>query len=261
MTNTNSDNKLLEEYLQGRSPLSDIYHATAQAQPPVALDRELRKQAKQAVGTRVAASPFSSNWMIPTSLAAILVLTVGVVVLLPNDGTGLFPTEVPVDDLMPMDAASTNGFVSPQNLGRHKGSEATRAYEAPGDTTLDIRKGLTDSMAPEAGPEAESFRSKEFLQQESQDTPVLVQPNSVVTSPMLGSEPGPLPLFKAIKYVRPGMTQAQVKALLGPATRSSADVWYYTDEPEDHSDNQLAGFSYEIHFLAYRVNKVVITEQ
>lgn len=78
-----------EEYLQGGSNLSRRYHETLQAQPPKHLDEKILAASRKAVDAkpRLAYSPFSSTWTVPVSLAAVLVLTVGLVILI-QDETG-----------------------------------------------------------------------------------------------------------------------------------------------------------------------------
>jgi hypothetical protein len=85
------DDELLEEYLKGDSALSRLYREVADEQPGAGLDARIRARAHDnlAPSRRVAHSPFSRNWMIPTSLAAVFVLSVSVLVLMPQ------PTEVP----------------------------------------------------------------------------------------------------------------------------------------------------------------------
>jgi len=85
------DDELLEEYLEGDSALSRLYREVADEQPDAGLDARIRARARAdlAPNRRVAHSPFSRNWMIPTSLAAVFVLSVSVLVLMPQ------PTVVP----------------------------------------------------------------------------------------------------------------------------------------------------------------------
>jgi hypothetical protein len=85
------DDKLLQEYLAGDSALSRLYRDRATEQPDARLDATIRARAHAAVArdARVAHSPFAHNWIVPTSLAAVLVLSVSVVVLIPE------PVEVP----------------------------------------------------------------------------------------------------------------------------------------------------------------------
>ncbi len=80
------DDELLQEYLEGDSALSRLYRQSADEQPGADLDARIRARAHNnlARDRRVAHSPFARNWMVPTSLAAVLVLSVSVVILMPE---------------------------------------------------------------------------------------------------------------------------------------------------------------------------------
>lgn len=98
------DRDAFENYLQSESSLSRVYKATAKETPPVELDTRVLERARQAVHrqTPVARSPFASNWMIPASLAAVLVLTVGLVTFmfeLEEADTPLLPETAPAPSL------------------------------------------------------------------------------------------------------------------------------------------------------------------
>ena len=73
--------RALEEYLKNDSELSRAYKEAAGEKPPAALDAAILQEARHAVdhGGRVARSPFARTWLVPASLAAVLLLTVGLV--------------------------------------------------------------------------------------------------------------------------------------------------------------------------------------
>ena len=78
------DDELLREYLEGDSALSRLYRRGASEQPDPQLDARIRARARDAVvrKSRVAHSPFARHWMVPTSIAAVFVLSVSVVLLM-----------------------------------------------------------------------------------------------------------------------------------------------------------------------------------
>jgi hypothetical protein len=86
MNGEERDDELLKEYLEGESELSRLYRQDAQEQPDPRLDARILAEARRAVSTRrrVVHSPFARHWLVPASLAAVLVLSVGVVVLMPD---------------------------------------------------------------------------------------------------------------------------------------------------------------------------------
>jgi hypothetical protein len=98
------DRDAFESYLQSESSLSRVYKATAKETPPVELDTRILERARQAVHrqARAARSPFANNRVIPVSLAAVLVLTVGLVTFmfeLEKTDTPLLPETVPAPSL------------------------------------------------------------------------------------------------------------------------------------------------------------------
>ena len=82
------DEDLLREYLEGDSALSRLYRSDAAEQPGAQLDARIRALARRAEvrTSRVAHSPFARHWAVPASLAAVLVLSVSVVLLTPGPG-------------------------------------------------------------------------------------------------------------------------------------------------------------------------------
>lgn len=80
------DDELLQEYLEGDSELSRLYRHGAHEKPDPHLDARILGEARRAASHkgRVVHSPFSRHWLVPTSLAAVFVLSVSVVLLLPD---------------------------------------------------------------------------------------------------------------------------------------------------------------------------------
>ncbi len=76
--------KLLHEYLEGRSPVSDAYQAAEKSGPPPELDRavlaEARAEARAAARAgRDIGSPRWQAWLMPVSLAATVTLCIALV--------------------------------------------------------------------------------------------------------------------------------------------------------------------------------------
>ncbi len=80
------DQDLLREYLKGDSALSRLYRRDADEQPDAQVDARILAEARRGVAPkrRVARSPFARHWTVPTSLAAVLALSVSVVLLMPD---------------------------------------------------------------------------------------------------------------------------------------------------------------------------------
>ena len=77
------DEEMLREFLAGDSELSRLYRRDAHEEPDAQLDATILAEARRnlAPTSRVAHSPFARHWVLPTSLAAVLVLSVSVVLL------------------------------------------------------------------------------------------------------------------------------------------------------------------------------------
>jgi len=83
------DDQMFEDYLQGGSSLSGVYRAEGKVRPPVHLDKAILSAANEAVKpeqiSKVAYSPFARNWYVPASMAAVLMLCVGLVFTIYQD--------------------------------------------------------------------------------------------------------------------------------------------------------------------------------
>ncbi len=132
------DKDAFESYLQSESSLSQAYKATAKEAPPVELDTRILERARQAAHrqARAARSPFANNWMIPVSLATVLVLTVGLV-------TFMFEFEKPDTPLLPKTAPAPSldsALEEQAPLIRDKAREA--------DDTLHIDQPVDEKAKP-----------------------------------------------------------------------------------------------------------------
>lgn len=90
MTGRKPDEQL-DDYLRGDSPLTRAYRETAREQPPARLDAAILAQA----GTGAPRRGGRPRWLIPLSLAATVVLAVGVVLFATREGAGPLPPEAP----------------------------------------------------------------------------------------------------------------------------------------------------------------------
>lgn len=77
-----------EEYLRGDSRLSASYKKVSSEQAPAHLDDAILAASRRAVQSkpRYAFSPFASDWHVPLSMAAVLVLSVTVIISIQYDG-------------------------------------------------------------------------------------------------------------------------------------------------------------------------------
>ncbi len=139
------DQELLREYLKGDSELSRLYQRNSDNQPGSQIDARILAAARRAVAPkrRVAQSPFARHWAVPTSLAAVLALSVSVVLLMPEPA--LDPS---IDDDRAAQPARVPGVVSaPQPT-----EPAVRRREAASETEQQAVDGgrAFDSLRREA---------------------------------------------------------------------------------------------------------------
>ncbi len=80
--------KELEEFLNGTSELSSLYREASNDVVPAHMDEVVLRLAREDVNQsrRKVLSPFSGNWKVPASLAAVLVLSVTVILRMENAG-------------------------------------------------------------------------------------------------------------------------------------------------------------------------------
>lgn len=83
------DDRELDDYLRGGSPLSAAYRGARGEEPAADLDEVLLERARREVhlGPKVAWSPFTRSWSLPLALAAVLVVSVTVTLVL-HEQTG-----------------------------------------------------------------------------------------------------------------------------------------------------------------------------
>ena len=123
---------ILETYLEGGSELSRAYREEAREEPPAHLDRRIRLAAHHGMrSVRGAHGPFARSWAVPVSLAAVLVLSVSVVLLMsPPDAVDPTPSELP-STAAPSPGLGDgrgNGRVSGQGAGQGAGEKAGAPY-------------------------------------------------------------------------------------------------------------------------------------
>jgi hypothetical protein len=122
MAERKKDDRLLDEYLRGDSPLSRAYRETGREEPPAHLDTAILAHAKAAVGMRR-----KPRWFMPLSLAATVVLSIGVVLLLSREGV----TPVPMETPSPMPVAPVPKPTAPTAPAVVEKAPAVTPKEAP----------------------------------------------------------------------------------------------------------------------------------
>lgn len=81
MTTRKSDDTKRADSLPGEAELSRVYRHGGEATPPAALDAQILAEARRAVAKPGARRAFGSNWAVPLSTAAVMVLTLGILLV------------------------------------------------------------------------------------------------------------------------------------------------------------------------------------
>lgn len=118
MTNRRPHDVQLDEYLKGNSALTRAYREAATDEPPRELDALILDEAARAVKRRGGFSPFGARWSMPLAAAAMVVLSVGLVLFMSQQGLGPDSAEVPA----PPESAPA---------AKPQASEAPRSPSAP----------------------------------------------------------------------------------------------------------------------------------
>jgi len=150
------------DLLPGEEQLAHAYRDTAREAPPAALDAKILAQAKQAVATTVSRSNFSKRWAVPVSIAALMVLSLSVVLQVSQ-------REVPdtYEAAPAVATAPTPQPAAPEPARKEKAqppSETKPALTDKAHSTGSASRGPAVAQAPEmraAGAAANDERARE----------------------------------------------------------------------------------------------------
>lgn len=152
MTNSSSDKQSLDAYLAGKDPLSAAYQQTDAAGPSELTDARILAAARHAISKSVAgASPeWRQHWMIPASLAAMLLLSVSVVLVM-QQVDDIVPTtpEIRLADSDQRDIARTDKPEDKLSVGTDR---IEPEKPAPTKKNIELADAGKTSPAPAAKP-------------------------------------------------------------------------------------------------------------
>ncbi|MGH8560966.1 MAG: hypothetical protein ACRES4_03290, partial [Nevskiales bacterium] len=130
----------LEDYLAGKSEVSRLYREAPADVPPPELDAKIRAVARRELAAR------RPRWMMPLSAAAVLMLSVGVLLRMQQEGV----TSIPVEEAATQAPAAT--FQTPPE------SAPIVTEPAPDATATPVPR--TDAPAAERSRESEAHESE-----------------------------------------------------------------------------------------------------
>lgn len=145
------DDQMFEDYLQGGSSLSGVYRAEGKVRPPVHLDKAILSAANEAVKpeqiSKVAYSPFARNWYVPASMAAVLMLCVGLVFTIYQDsGQTLLTPPKSEYDIDAQVAPMKSDESGEKNRQYKYADEFTKEAEMPMDVISEENRSAASSI-------------------------------------------------------------------------------------------------------------------
>lgn len=151
----------LDEYLRGDSPLSRAYREAGREEPPPALDAHILAQAR---GEKAAPRGGKPRWLMPLSLAATIVLSVGIVLFMTRQGATPLPTEtapiveVPAPSVVPAPAPK----VAPKEASRFEARDVAvpPKQKSPEQWLADIEELRKLGLDAEADAQFAEFRKR-----------------------------------------------------------------------------------------------------
>lgn len=173
-----------DRYLQGDSGLSKLYKDTATEQPPAELDAAILARARDEAVRRPRRGhgPFARSWFIPASVAAVLVLAVGLITFMYEQGGTPFAPE-PLPPMEKKTPATQTEELDRLLRGAPPQDEKGRLRETtPAQESSPARQGAitppeaagTTSTAPAAAPVPSAHPSQieeQELKQERLEAP------------------------------------------------------------------------------------------
>ena len=133
--------------LPGEADVARVYRAAAQDAPPASLDARILAEAQRAVAKPKARGPFGGHWAIPLSTAAVIVLSLGVVLLLSEQGAlNHRDVSVPMVAEAPLEAPARSAPLASPVPSR----PALPAAEAPAKTQPALSESAQGVAAPQA---------------------------------------------------------------------------------------------------------------
>lgn len=197
------DDRILEEYLKGKSSLSKSYRKESVEEPPAHLDAAIITSAKNAIKkNNKITRPAFGRWYVPLSLAAVVVITFSVVFKIYDEKTipvSNKPFEVTTGKSADLNDEDKKSVGREQDVGKTAGEERYRdklkemeIEKEESNAPAEMRKAMP--LAPESvimedtaksGVNSETFEGAQNRMLESPAT----EAQSIPESGILSSEP------------------------------------------------------------------------
>jgi hypothetical protein len=209
------DDRELDDYLRGDSRLSAAYGEVRDAEPPADLDEIVLEKARREVhlGPKVAWSPFIRAWSVPLALAAVLVLSVTVTLVMQEQtGEPLPVPSKPAADgpAVPPPAAPEKAVPAPAPKRAAPPAQVpapAASFPADSGAVADRFQPAPASPALEAVPSAQRLEGKKAV-----EAPALRAREEAAADAGLGSDPEAW--IRRIEALRREGRDAEADALL-----------------------------------------------
>ena len=229
----NNGDKVLKEYLSGKSSLSRTYRQQAKEEPSSAVDDAVRTAARRELnaGPQHIANPFGYQWAVPASLAAMLILGIGLVIFM-SDETGVTPfssdfleEKVMERDITPpatrLDRFADDKAETPiaHTVGQRPEKKAKTEKSTTTDSLSDARKRLQPASTSKIKQKSRARRAAERpqVQPRQQNKPASVIPDAVkpmlqmeMEAPATGATSTVLPPEEWLRRIRSLRTQGKI---------------------------------------------------
>lgn len=151
----------LDEYLRGNSPLTRAYRELDREEPPASLDARILAQAR---GERAAPRGGKPRWLMPLSLAATIVLSVGIVLFMTRQGATPVPMETApaAKPSTPSTAPAPAPKVTPKEAPRFEARDVAVSpkQKSPEQWLTDIEELRKLGLDAEADAQLAEFRKR-----------------------------------------------------------------------------------------------------
>ena len=220
MTEHADNDKEYENYMNGGSGISELYQKTVASGPSPDIDNAILSTARRAVNSNPRpVSPFGYRWMVPTSLAAILVLTISVVMLQPPPQESVIESDLAFDD--------RNKF----NMSESHSSAEKLKHKA--DTSAPSRKTEQQSYQ-----EKTEVGKKRQVQDDRSDILAKQASNARLKEEQIASAPQPIPAAEPAINGKIAETEQRSDEITPESKTASAD------KAQDDSLSSTVGSSY-----------------
>lgn len=156
-----TDDKRLDEYLRGDSPLTRAYREVGREEPPASLDARILAEAR---GGKAAPRGGKPRWLMPLSLVATVVLAVGIVMFMSRQGATPLPVETAptVETPAPSAAPVPVPKVAPKETPRFEARDVAipSKVKTPEQWLADIEELRKLGLHAEADEKMAEFRKR-----------------------------------------------------------------------------------------------------